>query len=73
MTVVAPAETESLVAYLSEIGGKEIYIFTDENNQADLNQARKFAEKLRAVHKDYINELVTIEQSYNRVTFKLVA
>lgn len=73
MTVVAPTEIEELIKYLSKIGGKEIYTFTDENGQADLNQARKFAEKLRAVHKDNLNELVLVEQSYNRVTFKLVA
>lgn len=73
MTVVAPIETEELIKYLSKNGGKEIFIFTDDDGQADLTQARKFAEKLRAVHKDYINELVLVEQSHNRVTFKLVA
>jgi hypothetical protein len=72
MVCPAIAEVEELVSYLSKIGGKEVYTFTDDRCQPDLNQARKFAEKLRVVHKDLINELVTIEQSHNRVIFKLI-
>jgi hypothetical protein len=37
-----------------------------------MEAARNYAEKLREIHKGYVGEVVTIEQSYNKVVIKVI-
>ena len=72
-TLTIPRAAERLISYLEANGGSEVSTFVDENGNPDLEGARVFAEKLRLVHKKYLDSLISIEQSYNKVTIKVMA
>lgn len=72
-TLTIPRAAERLISYLKANGGVESTCFTDDNGKPDLEKARVFAEKMRLVHKKYLDSLISIEQSYNRVTIKVMA
>jgi hypothetical protein len=68
-----PRMAQRLIDYLKANGGTETVTFTDENDKPDMEAARMYAEKLRLVHKRYINELIYINQSYNKVTISVIS
>ena len=70
-TLTIPRAAERLISYLEANGGSEVSTFLDDKNVPDLEGARVFAEKMRIVHKKYLDSLIIIEQSYNRVTIKV--
>jgi hypothetical protein len=72
-TLTIPRAAERLISYLKANGGSEVSTFVDDKNNPDLEGARVFAEKLRLVHKKYLDSLISIEQSYNKVTIKVMA
>jgi len=72
-TLTIPRAAERLISYLEANGGSEVSTFVDDKNNPDLEGARVFAEKLRLVHKKYAETLISIEQSYNKVTIKVMA
>lgn len=72
-TLTIPRAAERLISYLEANGGSEVSTFLDNKNVPDLEGARVFAEKMRIVHKKYLDSLISIEQSYNRVTIKVMA
>ena len=72
MLATMPRQAVRLINYLKAYGGSESTTFVDDNGKPDLEAAREFAEKLRDTHKKYLNELITINQSYNRVTISIV-
>lgn len=61
-TTTIPVSATRFINYLKANGGKEIQEF------AEISEARSFAEKLREIHKDYLDSLISVEQSYNKVT-----
>lgn len=67
-----PRKAERLMNYLRASGGSESTTFIDDDNKPDLFAARRFAERLRETHKDYVDKLITITQSYNRVTISVI-
>jgi hypothetical protein len=73
MIATIPRSAERLIEYLNLYGGSETTTFTDSEDKPDLEKARVFAEKLRLTHKKYLNELITIEQKYNKVTITVKA
>jgi argininosuccinate synthase len=71
MTVTTiPKAAERLIKYLEANGGKEVTTFENNLGQPDMEAARMFAEKLRAIHKKYI-DLIKIDQQYNKVTISV--
>jgi hypothetical protein len=71
-TITIPKRAKKLISYLQSNDGIESSTFTDNNGNPDLSGARYYAERLRVIHKDYLDELITIEQSFNKVTIELV-
>jgi hypothetical protein len=67
ITATIPRQAERLISYLNANGGSESTAFEDDKGQPNLEAARVFAEKLRLVHKKYLDVLISIEQKYNRV------
>ena len=61
-TTSIPVSATRFINYLKSCGGKEIQEF------AEMSEARSFAENLREIHKDYLDSLISVEQSYNKVT-----
>jgi hypothetical protein len=74
MTSVAtiPRKAQKLINWLKTNNGTETSTFEDSNGNPDLESARIFAEKMRELHKDYVDTLITIEQTYHRVRITIV-
>lgn len=72
MTATIPRSAERFIEYLNQYGGSETTTFTDNEDKPDIEKARVFAEKLRLTHKKYVNELISIEQKYNKVTISVI-
>jgi hypothetical protein len=71
MIATVPRMAQRLINYLKANGGTETITFTDSANKPDLEAARVYAEKMRLVHNKYVNELISIVQSYNKVTISV--
>lgn len=73
MTIATiPRKAQKLINFLKANGGSEMSEFEDSNGKPDLEAAREYAEKLREIHKGYIDTLVTIEQTYHRVRITVI-
>ena len=72
MIASVPRMAQRLINYLKASGGTESITFTDANDKPDMEAARIYAEKMRLVHNKYVNELISITQSYNRVTISVI-
>jgi hypothetical protein len=66
-----PLRAKKLIKFLNESGGIDCQVF-EKDGKPDMEAARNYAEKLREIHKGYVGEIVTIEQSYNKVVIKVV-
>jgi hypothetical protein len=74
MTVATiPRQAERLINFLNTNGGIDSHIFNNLDGSPDVEAARVYAEKLRLVHKKYLNELITVEQKYNKVIIAVKA
>jgi hypothetical protein len=71
-TTTIPRRAKRLLNYLQSNNGIEYNVFTDSLGNPDLSGARSFAEKFREIHKDYIGDLVEVEQSFNKVTITVI-
>jgi hypothetical protein len=72
MTIATvPRMAQRLINYLQANGGAESTTFLDDNNKPDLEAARRYAEKLRLIHSKYNDDLISIVQSYNKVTISV--
>ena len=72
MLITMPRKAQRFINYLQANGGKEVITFIDENGNPNLEEARIYAEKLKLVHNKYVNELISIVQSYNKVTISVI-
>ena len=72
MIATIPRSAKRFIEYLNQYGGSETTTFTDNEDKPDIEKARVFAEKLRLTHKKYVNELISIEQKYNKVTITVM-
>ncbi len=71
ITLTIPKAAKKLMSYLDSCGGSETSEFYDTNNNPDCDAAREYAEALRDIHTKYLDELVSIEQNYHKVTISL--
>ena len=71
-TTTIPRRAKRLINYLQSNGGIECAEFTDSAGNPDLSGARFFAERFREIHKDYIGDLVEVEQSFNKVKISVI-
>ncbi len=65
-TTTIPLSARLLINYLKANGGQEVSTFDE------ISEARSYAESLREIHRDYLNSLISVEQSYNKVTTKVL-
>jgi len=70
--MTGPLNVESLLAYLTTCGGSDTFTMWDAAGQPDLDGARRYAERLRALLGDRLDVVATVEQSFNRVTLSLL-
>ena len=66
-----PMKAKRLIKFLNERDGVDCQVF-EKDGKPDMEAARNYAEKLREIHKGYIGEVVTVEQSYNKVVIKVI-
>ena len=71
-TKTIPRTAKKLMSYLKVTNGIDTSEFIDKSGAPDLSGARNYAEQLRIIHKDYLDELVAIEQKFNKVTIQLI-
>jgi hypothetical protein len=59
-------KAKRLIKFLNGRDGVDCQVF-EKDGKPDMEAARIYAEKLREIHKGYVGEVVTVEQSYHKV------